>query len=222
MKSLIIKSVIRFSMLLALMLLLIFLPAGTFHYWQAWILSAILIVPMIFVLRYFLKHDPEFLASRTQFREKEKQQKWIIRLTTPVFFLAFIIPALDHRYSWSAVPTWLVLVADVMILLGYLMVFAVFRQNRFASRIIEVKEGQQVIKTGFYSVVRHPMYLGVIIMYLPMPLALGSFWGLVPMAMLPAVLAFRVLNEEKVLRRELPGYEEYCTQTRYRVLPGIW
>jgi protein-S-isoprenylcysteine O-methyltransferase Ste14 len=222
MKPILGKVILRFSMLLVLMLLLIFLPAGTFLYWQAWVFSAILIVPMIFVLFYFLKHDPEFLARRAQFKEREKQQKWVVGLTTPVFLAAFLVPGLDHRFSWSAVPTGVVIAADFLIFLGYLMIFSVFRQNRYASRIVEVSSSQQVITTGWYGLVRHPMYLGVMIMYIPMPLALGSWWGLIPMVILPIVLVFRIINEEKVLTENLPGYREYCRQTRYRMLPGIW
>jgi protein-S-isoprenylcysteine O-methyltransferase Ste14 len=222
MKPILSKVIIRFSMLLVMMLLLIFVPADTFRYWQAWVFAAILIVPMIFVLIYFFKHDPEFLARRVQFKEREKQQKWVVGLTTPVFLAAFLVPGLDHRFSWSAVPTGLVIAADICILLGYLMIFSVFRQNRYASRIVEVSNDQQVITTGWYGVVRHPMYLGVMIMYIPMPLALGSWWGLIPVAILPIVLVFRIINEEKVLTESLPGYGDYCRQTRYRVLPGVW
>jgi protein-S-isoprenylcysteine O-methyltransferase Ste14 len=222
MKPILGKVIFRFSMLLVLMLLLIFLPAGTFRYWQAWVFAAILIFPMIFVLSYFMKFDPEFLLRRTQFKEREKQQKWLVGLTTPVFLAAFFVPGLDHRFSWSAVPTGLVIAAELLILLGYLMIFFVFRQNRYASRIVEVISDQQVITTGWYGVVRHPMYLGVMIMNMPVPLALGSYWGLVPMVILPMVLVFRIMNEEKVLSENLPGYKDYCLKTRYRVLPGIW
>jgi protein-S-isoprenylcysteine O-methyltransferase Ste14 len=222
MKPILGKVIFRFSMLLVMMLLLIFLPAGTFRYWQAWVFVAILISPMIFVLFYFLKHDPDFLARRVQFKEREKQQKWLVGLTTPVFLAAFLVPGLDYRFSWSNVPVALVIAADILILLGYLMIFFVFRQNRYASRIIEVSGDQQVITTGWYGVVRHPMYLGVMIMYLPLPLALGSWWGLIPMVILPVVLVFRIINEEKVLSENLAGYKDYCRQTRYRVLPGIW
>jgi protein-S-isoprenylcysteine O-methyltransferase Ste14 len=222
MKTIVGKVISRFIMLLLLMLLLIFLPAGTFRYWQAWVFAAILVIPMIFVLLFFIRHDPDFLTRRVKFKEREKQQKWLVGLTTPVFLSAFILPGLDHRYSWSTVPVALVIVSDLFILLGYLMIFFVFKQNRYASRIIEVHADQQVITTGWYALVRHPMYLGVMIMYIPMSLALGSWWGLIPMASLPFLLVLRIFNEEKVLSENLPGYKEYCQKTRYRVLPGIW
>lgn len=216
------KVITRFSMILILMVLCIFIPAGTFIFWQAYVFTAILIIPMVFVLSYFLKHDPEFLVRRVNFREKERQQKLVIGLTAPVFIAALIIPGLDHRFSWSNVPTILVIIADLLILLGYLMIYLVFRQNRYASRIIEVSDNQQVITTGLYSIVRHPMYLGVIIMYIPMPIALGSYWGLIPMVVLPITLVLRIINEEKVLSDNLPGYKEYCQKTRYRVIPYVW
>jgi protein-S-isoprenylcysteine O-methyltransferase Ste14 len=177
---------------------------------------------MVFVMLYFLKNDPKFLERRTRAKEKEKQQIHIAILSALIFLAGFIIPGLDHRFAWSSVPMNIVLLADLIILLGYLIIFFVFRQNSYASRIIEVDEEQKVISTGLYGLVRHPMYVGVLIMYIPTPLALGSYWGLVPFALLPLSLALRILNEEKVLSVNLPGYKEYCIKTRYRLIPYIW
>ena len=221
-KSLIRKILIRFSFLPLVLALLIFLPAGTFNYWQVYVYCGILVVPIIFVLFYFLKNDPKFLERRTKAKEKEKQQIHIAILSTLIFLAGFIIPGLDHRFGWSSVPMNIVLLADLIILLGYLIIFFVFKQNSYASRIIEVDEEQKVISTGLYSIVRHPMYVGVLIMYIPTPLALGSYWGLIPFALLPLSLALRILNEEKVLSENLPGYKEYCQKTRYRLIPYIW
>ena len=221
-KSLIRKILIRFSFLPLVLALLIFLPAGTFNYWQVYVYCGILVVPIIFVLFYFLKNDPKFLERRTKAKEKEKQQIHIAILSTLIFLAGFIIPGLDHRFGWSSVPMNIVLLADLIILLGYLIIFFVFKQNSYASRIIEVDEEQKVISTGLYSIVRHPMYVGVLIMYIPTPLALGSYWGLLPFALLPLSLALRILNEEKVLSENLPGYKEYCEKTRYRLIPYIW
>jgi len=221
-KSLIRKILIRFSFLPLVLALLILLPAGTFNYWQVYVYCGILVVPIIFVLFYFLKNDPKFLERRTKAKEKEKQQIHIAILSTLIFLAGFIIPGLDHRFGWSSVPMNIVLLADLIILLGYLIIFFVFKQNSYASRIIEVDEEQKVISTGLYSIVRHPMYVGVLIMYIPTPLALGSYWGLIPFALLPLSLALRILNEEKVLSENLPGYKEYCQKTRYRLIPYIW
>ena len=134
-------------------------------------------------------------------------------LSTFIFLAGFIIPGLDHRFSWSSVPTYITILADIIMLLGYMIIFFVFRQNSYASRIVEVEEDQKVISTGLYSIVRHPMYIGVLIMYIPTPVALGSYWGLIPFAFLPLSLVLRVLNEEKVLSENLKGYKAYCQQT---------
>ncbi len=222
MKSLIKKIIKRFSLVPIVLGLLILVPAGTFNYWQVYIYIGILVIPMIFVLFYFLKNDPMFLERRTRAKEKEKAQKIIQIVFSLIFLSGFVIPGLDKRFGWSNIPINFVLITDIIILLGYLLIFFVFRQNSYASRIVEVDKSQKVITTGLYSIVRHPMYLGVLIMYIPTPVALGSYWGLIPMASIPLAIVLRILNEEKVLSRDLPGYKEYCQKTRYRLIPLIW
>jgi len=221
-RSLIIKLLTRFSLVPLFIGLFTLLPAGTFNYWQVYLYFSILVVPMIFVLFYFLKRDPKFLERRTKGTEKVKEQKLIQLINLPVFIAAFIIPGLDRRFGWSDVPFGVIIITDIVILLGYMIIFRVFRENSYASRIIEIDKEQKVISTGLYSIVRHPMYLGVLIMYLPTPLALGSYWGLIPMALLPATLVFRILNEEKILSEKLNGYNDYCRKTKYRLIPYIW
>ena len=216
------KAVVRFSLVPIFLGIMVLLPAGTFRYWEAYVYFVILIVPMFFVLLYFFKNDPKFLERRTRSREKDKRQKVIVASSTTVFLAAFVIPGLDQRFNWSIVPPYIVISADFIVLIGYLMVFFVFKANSYASRIIEVIENQKVISTGFYRYVRHPMYLGVLIMFLPTPIALGSYWALIALALLPVVLASRIISEEKTLLVELPGYKEYCQKTRYRLLPLIW
>ena len=222
MKSLIKKIIIRFSFLPVFLGLLILLPAGTFNYWQVYIYFAILIVPMLFVLFYFLRRDPKFLERRMKAKEKEKQQILISIFSSFIFLAGLIITGLDQRFTWSDVPLYLIISADVIILMGYLIIFFVFKQNSFASRIIEVNENQKIITTGLYAIVRHPMYIGVLIMFIPTPIALGSYWGLIPFALLLVSLVLRILNEEKVLSDNLKGYKEYCQKTRYRLIPFIW
>jgi len=216
------KMLVRFSFVPLFIGVCCLIPAGTFNYWQVYIYFAVLVVPMIFVLAYFLKKDPMFLERRARTTEKVKEQKLIQLINLPIFMSAFIVPGLDRRFGWSDISPELIIVTDLVILGGYIFIFQVFRQNSYASRIIETDKSQKVITTGLYSVVRHPMYLGVMIMYLPTPLALGSYWGLIPMAFLPVALVFRILNEEKVLRENLDGYKEYCLKTRYRLIPHIW
>ncbi len=222
MKSLIKKIIIRFSFLPVFLGLLILAPAGTFNYWQVYVYFAILVAPMTFVLFYFLRRDPKFLERRTKGKEKEKQQISIAILSAFVFLAGFIIPGLDHRFGWSNVPMHISIAAHIIILLGYLIIFFVFKQNSYASRIIEVNKNQKIISTGLYGIVRHPMYIGVLIMFIPTPIALGSYWGLIPFALLPVSLVLRILNEEKVLSDNLKGYKEYCQKTKYRLIPLVW
>lgn len=202
--------------------LMLFLPAGSLDYWQAWIYCSVLFIPALFVVFYFLKKDPELLERRMRMREKEERQKTIIKIGYILFFIGFIIPGLDYRYHWSNVPVLLVIAANAIVLSGYILVFFVLRENSYASRIIEVEKGQKVITTGPYAIVRHPMYLGVLLMYLLTPLALGSYRALIFfLPILPLIVA-RLMNEEELLLRELPGYKEYCQKTRYRLIPFIW
>jgi protein-S-isoprenylcysteine O-methyltransferase Ste14 len=220
--ALIRKMIIRFSLVPLFIGICTLLPAGTFNYWQVYLYFSVLVIPMIFVLLYFLKRDPKFLERRTKGTEKVKEQKLIQLLNLPVFMAAFIIPGLDRRFGWSHIPPEVIIATDAVIFGGYLLIFMVFRQNSYASRIVEIDKEHKVITTGLYSVVRHPMYLGVLIMYLPTPLALGSYWGLIPMALLPVSLVLRIVNEEKVLKENLEDYNEYCLKTKYRLIPYIW
>jgi len=221
-KSLIRKIIIRFSLFPIILGLVTLLPAWTFNYWQVYLYIAVLLVPMVFVLFYFLKNDPAFLERRTRAKEKEKEQKIIQIVFSFILLSGFVIPGFDRRFGWSDIPVNIVIMADIVILLGYLIIFFVFKQNSYASRIVEVEENQELISTGLYSIVRHPMYIGVIIMFIPTPVALGSYWGLIPMVTIPLALVFRILNEEKVLCKDLPGYKEYCKKTKYRLIPYLW
>lgn len=200
----------------------LFVPAGSIFYWEGWMYYGVIFVPMFFALRYFLKHDPELLERRMKLREKETEQKTIITIAAFLYFIGFIIPGLDYRFGWSNVPVWAVLLANGIVLVGYLIFFLTLRENRYASRVIEIVEGQKVITSGPYALVRHPMYFGIILMSLCTPLALGSYWALIAFLPLLPLLVLRIKNEEKILSRDLPGYREYCTLTRYRLLPLIW
>jgi protein-S-isoprenylcysteine O-methyltransferase Ste14 len=212
----------RYFMALIALAAMFFLTAGSLAYWEAWLYLAILFIPMAFVMSYLLKNDPELLERRMRMRERERTQKRLISLSWLWFLLAFLLPGLDYRFGWSEVPVWVILAAAMLVLAGYGMVIWVFRENRYASRVIEVAQGQQVIDSGPYAVVRHPMYVGSIVLYVFSPLALGSWWAVLTALPIIPILAARILNEEKVLVKELPGYEEYRGKVKYRLIPGIW
>jgi protein-S-isoprenylcysteine O-methyltransferase Ste14 len=203
-------------------MLFFFLPAGTWNYWQGWVYIGILIVPMFFVLVYLLRNDPELLERRMRTREKRNEQKLILKISLIFFLLAYILPGFDIRFGWSNVPVWACIAADVLVLLGYWVVFRVFQVNSYASRVVEINSGQKVIDTDIYAIVRHPMYFGAILMYTVSPLALGSYWAMIPGAMIVPVLVARILDEETALEKDLPGYVEYKQKTKYRLIPFIW
>jgi protein-S-isoprenylcysteine O-methyltransferase Ste14 len=202
--------------------LLFFLPAGSFRYWEAWVFSVVFFIPMFLTMTYLAKKDPALLERRFKLKEKDKGQKVIVGLFRLPFLIGFLIPGFDYRFHWSEVSLYWVLIANILVFLGYLFVFSVFRENSYASRIVEVEEEQKVISTGPYAIVRHPMYTGMITLFLSMPVALGSWWALIVFGFLPVILVFRILSEERILRKDLKGYTEYCEKTRFRLIPFIW
>ncbi|MBT8147891.1 MAG: isoprenylcysteine carboxylmethyltransferase family protein [Gammaproteobacteria bacterium] len=212
----------RFLALPIVIGLLLLLPAGTFDFWQVYVYVGMILILVFAATSYFLKHDPELVERRLRSREKQDTQKAVMLGMTVIVILMYVIPGLDRRFGWSDVPTVVVLLADFLVAAGYLFIAFVMKTNSYASRIVEVEEGQQVIKTGPYAVVRHPMYTGAVFMYLASPVALGSWWGIVPAIIMPLILIPRILNEERVLRDELTGYSEYCTEVRWRLLPYVW
>lgn len=218
-KNLVIVRLVAAFLILALMF---FLPAGTLSYWEAWVYIIIVFVPVMFVIRYLFKYDPELLERRMRTRETRKTQKLIIPVSVFFFLAAFIIPGFDHRFQLSTVPVTIVVISDVLVLFGYFIVALVFRANSYTSRIIEVEKGQKITTTGPYSIVRHPMYLGVLIFYIFSPLALGSYWAVIPALHVIPLLVIRIIDEERELMENLEGYKEYASKTKYRLLPGIW
>ena len=202
--------------------LMLFLPAGSLNYWQAWLFMGILFIPFTFVILYFLKHDLEFLERRMRYKEKEAEEKTIIKIGQILFLIGFLTPGFDYRFGWSNVPFWVVIVSDVIIFLSYMLVFLVFKENTYASRIVEVDKKQKVITTGPYAFVRHPMYSGIIPMYLCVPLALGSYVAVIFFAPVIIIVILRIFDEERLLLKDLEGYKEYTEKVKYRLVPGIW
>jgi protein-S-isoprenylcysteine O-methyltransferase Ste14 len=219
------KAFFGFLQLFATLAALLFLPVWTINYWQAWVFLAVFFIPALAITIYLAKADVGLLERRLSAgprNEKEKSQK-IIQVLAQLSFMGIIIfPAVDHRLGWSFVPVWVVLTGDILIIAGFFIVFLVFKKNTFTSAIIEVADGQSVISTGPYRWVRHPMYMGALIMLLGTPPALGSWWGLLLLIPMVFVLAWRLLNEEKFLVGNLPGYTEYQKKVKYRLLPFTW
>jgi protein-S-isoprenylcysteine O-methyltransferase Ste14 len=213
---------LRVALALPIFALVIILPAGKWDYWQGWLYLLILYIPMFFVLYYLLKNDPALLQRRMRMREKESVQRRIIVLSLVYFLVAFTLPGFDVRFGWSNMPSWVSLVADVLVLAGYMTFVWVLTINSYLSRVVEVEAGQKVITTGPYAIVRHPMYAGIILMYTASPVALGSWWALIPALFIVPLLVARIRNEEQVLLRDLPGYAEYVQKVKYRLLPGVW
>ena len=212
----------RFGLGLVIMALVLFLPAGTLGYWQAWLWLVTLLIPMIFVLVYLMKNDPGLLERRMRGREPEQTQRRLVLFSWIWFVLLFLIPGFDQRFGWSHVPAAIVVAADVVMFLSYCLFFWVMRENTYASRVIEVEQGQKVISSGPYESIRHPLYTAAIGIWLFTPLVLASYWAVLPAAFLIPVLVVRILNEEQVLAKDLPGYDEYMRKVRYRMIPGVW
>ncbi|OBI98315.1 hypothetical protein A5660_04845 [Mycobacterium alsense] len=204
---------------------MLFVPAGTFNYWQAWVFLVVVAVPAWIPSIYLLRTNPDALQARMRggpAAETRLAQKVVIAGLYLSLAAMVVVSALDHRFGWSPVPTEICLVGDVLVAAGLGVVALVIIQNSYAAATVRVKEGQRVVSTGLYGLVRHPMYTGNVIMMIGIPLALGSYWGLVFVAPGVMVLAWRIRDEEKLLQRELDGYREYSQQVRYRLVPSVW
>ena len=222
-KSLILQAIGKLAFLFILFGLCYFLTAGTILFWEAWLFIGIVFVMMLFFLRFMVKNDPDLLRRRLQRGEKRKEQKIIVLISNIVLLIILLLPGFDRRWNWSSVPTWLVIVSDVIFALGYMLFFRVVKENSFASVTVQVEQKvQKVITTGPYSYVRHPMYTSILLMFGIMPLALGSYWGLILLPLLILMLAFRIQDEEKMLCEELEGYKDYIQRTKYRIIPFVW
>ena len=221
-KDLFLQALTKFFLGVIILGALLFITAGSFRYWQAWLLMGILFVPMFIAGLILMARNPELLQKRLNAKEKEAEQKVVVFISGVLFFVAFVIAGFNWRFRWWVLPDWVVWTATGLFLAAYILYAEVLRENTYLSRTIEVQENQKVIDTGLYGIVRHPMYMATTILFLAMPLVLASpisfviMWDYIP------VIVKRIKNEESVLERGLPGYKEYEQRVKYRILPFIW
>ena len=221
-KKLFVSAITKFTAGVILLALLLFLPAGTVHYPGGWLLMGILFIPMFLAGLVMMAKNPSLLRSRLNAKEKEREQDLVIKLSGLMFLVGFILAGLDFRFGWSNLPMTVNYIGAGLFLTAYVLYAEVLRENTWLSRTIEVQEGQTVVSTGLYGIVRHPMYAVTLLLFLSMPLVLGSIPAFLVFLCYPAIIAKRIRNEEQVLSRDLPGYREYCGRVRWRLIPFIW
>ena len=215
------KTIIGFIQLIIGLGAMLFVPAWTIDFWQAWVYLFVFGASVVLIFVYLYKNDPKLLERRLNRTEKEKRQKRIQFYIYMTYIGVFILSSLDHRFLWSDVPFLVVMAGDVLVALGYFIIFIALKENMFAATTIEVTPDQKVIATGPYAIIRHPMYSGAIVMLLGTPLALGSWWGLFMFILSAFTIEWRLLDEEKILSQSLSGYREYCQKVRYRLVPWL-
>lgn len=220
--KLLLNALTKFTCGLLLVGLLLFLPAGTFAYPWGWLLVGLLFGPMLIAGFVMLFRSPEFLAKRLDVKEKQSAQKGVIAFSGLMFVAGFVVAGLDFRFGWSQMPLWVTVAASVLFLVAYVLYAEVMRENAYLSRTIKVEEGQKVVDTGLYGIVRHPMYAVTVLLFLMMPLVLGSWYALIVFAFYPIIIIVRLTDEEKLLTKELPGYADYKKKVKYRLIPFIW
>ena len=216
------QALLKFVAGFALLAVLLFVPAGTWQFYQAWVMLGVLFVPMAIMGVVMLVKNPELLSKRLNAKEKEQEQKWVVALSGILFVANFVVAGLNVRYGWCVLPWWAVGVASGVFLLAYALYAEVLRENAYLSRTIEVQENQQVITTGLYGIVRHPMYAATLLLFSVMPLVLASPWSFLIMLLYIPIIHIRIKNEEKVLAEGLKGYKEYKQTVKYKVIPFVW
>ena len=220
--KLFIQAIIKFTLGITIIGILIFAPAQTINYWNGWLLMGLLFIPMFIAGIIMIIKSPNLLEKRLNAKEKEKEQKKVILYSGLMFLSGFIIAGLNYRYNWIMIPNIVVIISSIIFILAYIIYAEVLRENEYLSRTIEVQENQKVIDTGLYGIVRHPMYGATILLFLTMPLILGSIISFVIFLIYPFIISKRIKNEEEVLERELVGYTEYKNKVKYKMIPFIW
>ena len=221
-KKLFIQAMTKFIFGFIIIALLLFIPAGTLNYWNAWLFIGILFIPMLIVGTLLMIKNPDLLSKRLNSKENESEQKVLLLLGGVMFIGGFIISGLNYRFQWMTLPKWMIVIATIIFLLAYILYAEVLRENMYLSRIIEVQENQKVIDTGLYGIVRHPMYLSTLLLFLSIPLVLGSLFSFLIFMVYPLIIVKRIKNEEQVLEQGLKEYLEYKKKVKYRLIPFIW
>ena len=216
------EAIIKFLCGVLLVGALVFLPAGSLAYSCGWLFMALLFVPMFGAGLVMLAKSPELLKKRLDVKEKRSAQKGVVGFSGLIFLAGFVVAGLDYRFGWSKMPLWVIITASVLFLVAYGLYAEVMRENAYLSRTIQVEAGQTVVDTGLYGIVRHPMYAVTVLLFLMMPLVLGSWYALIPFAFYPVIIAVRVKDEEALLSKELAGYEEYKQKVKFRLIPFVW
>lgn len=220
--KLFISAILKFLLGAVLVGALIFLPAGSLNYFYGWLLMGILFIPMFLAGIVMMVKNPSLLSSRLNAKEKLKEQSMVVKLSGLMFICGFVVAGLNFRFKWYTLPLPIVIIGCVLFLIAYILYAIVLKQNTYLSRTIKVVDNQKVIDTGLYGIVRHPMYFSTVILFLSMPLVLGSVFSLIIFLLYPFIIAFRIKSEEKFLLKELNGYEEYTKKVKYRLIPFIW
>ena len=221
-KKLFIQAVLKFALGALLVGLLVFLPAGTIHFFNGWLFMGILFIPMFFAGIVMMVKNPMLLKSRLDAKEEEKEQSLVVKLSGLMFLVGFIIAGFDYRFGWCILPKSVSIVASLIFLIAYCLYAEVLRENTYLSRTIEVQENQKVVDTGLYGIVRHPMYAVTLLLFMSMPLVLGSVFSFIIFLAYPFIIAKRIRHEEEFLEKELDGYAEYKKKVKYRLIPFIW
>ena len=220
--KLLFEAIIKFVLGIVIIGIMLFLPAGTFKFWNAWLFMLLLFIPMFFVGLVLWFKDKDLLKKRLNSKEKENEQKSIIFIALIIFICGFVIAGLDFKYNWLELPVWIVVMASITLLFSYILYIEVLRENTYLSRTIEIQENQKVVDTGLYSIVRHPMYMATTLLFLSFPIVLGSLFSFFIFLLFPFIIAKRIKNEEKVLEEGLKGYKEYKQKVNYKMIPFIW
>jgi protein-S-isoprenylcysteine O-methyltransferase Ste14 len=220
--KLLISALIKFFAGVILVGLLLFPAAGSFEFWQAWLLMGVLFIPMFVAGLILMKKNPSLLRKRLNAKEEQMEQKEVVLFSGLMFLASFVVAGLNFRFSWLVLPAWVTIVGTVFFLIAYVLYAEVLRENEYLSRTIEVQEGQKVVDTGLYGIVRHPMYMATIFLFLSMPIILGSIVSFLIMLLYIPIIAKRIRNEEKVLEEGLDGYKQYKERVKYRMIPFVW